>query len=50
MSTLFGGIDKSRDIRDIVSKLQSGASAICNESVAGTTISAKTAYCIYGVI
>lgn len=39
MSTLFGGMDKSRDIRDIVDKLQNGTSAICNESVAGTTIS-----------
>lgn len=38
MSTLFGGKSKSRDIVDIVAKLQDGASAICNESVAGHAI------------
>ena len=36
MSTLFGGKSKSRDIADIVAKLQDGTNAICNESVAGT--------------
>ncbi|WP_300944255.1 hypothetical protein [uncultured Duncaniella sp.] len=39
MSTLFGGMSKSRDIRDIVAMLQEGTSAICNESVAGHEIS-----------
>lgn len=38
MSTLFGGKNKSRDIVDIVAKLQDGATAICNESVAGHAI------------
>lgn len=40
MSTLFGGVDKSRDLRDLVDKLQGGASAICNESVANAKVSA----------
>lgn len=39
MSALFGGKNKSRDISDIVTKLQNGTSAICNESVAGQAIS-----------
>ena len=40
MSTLFGGNDKSHDIRDIVDRLTAGSAPICNESVAGTTVSA----------
>lgn len=40
MSALFGGKTKSRDIVDIVTLLQEGAGAICNESVAGSNISA----------
>ena len=37
MSVLFGGKSQSHDIRDIVSELtEGGASAICNEAVAGT--------------
>lgn len=43
MSTLFGGMSKSRDIRDIVAMLQEGTSAICNESVAGHEISTMNA-------
>ena len=39
MSVLFGGKSQSRDIRDIVAKLQEGTNAICNESVAGRSIS-----------
>lgn len=40
MSALFGGKNKSRDIGDIVAKLQDSTNAICNESVAGHPISA----------
>lgn len=43
MSALFGGMTKSRDIRDIVAMLQEGTSAICNESVAGQEISTMNA-------
>lgn len=40
MSVLFGGKSQSHDIRDIVSELtEGGASAICNEAVAGTEVS-----------
>lgn len=39
MSSLFGGINKSRDINTIVASLQGGTTAICNESVAGKAIS-----------
>lgn len=40
MSNLFGGMNKSRDIADIIEKLNGGANAVCNESVAGTNMSA----------
>lgn len=40
MSTLFGGNDKSHDIRDIIDRLTAGSAPICNESIAGTTVSA----------
>jgi len=40
MSTLFGGKDKSHDIRDIVERLSKGSAPICNEAVANTTVSA----------
>lgn len=39
MSVLFGGNSQSHDIATIVEELQGGASAICNESVAGTKVS-----------
>ena len=39
MGVLFNGKSQSRDIHDIVAELQNGASGICNESVAGTTLS-----------
>ena len=38
MSTLFGGIDKSRDIAQIVEKLRGGTNALVNENVAGQEI------------
>lgn len=39
MSALFGGKNKSHDINDIVTRLQGGTKAICNESVAGKDVS-----------
>ena len=38
MSTLFGGMNKSRDIKDIVEKLREGGDAMINES-AGKEVS-----------
>lgn len=43
MSALFGGKTKSHDIGEIVAMLQEGASAICNESVAGQEINTLNA-------
>lgn len=40
MSVLFGGtIGKNRDVKDLVEMLRDGSSAICNESVANTSLS-----------
>ena len=40
MSTLFGGMSKNHDIREIVAELSESTNAICNESVAGSAMSA----------
>ncbi len=39
MSQLFGGMNKSHDVRDLVNELQETSKVSFNESVAGTTLS-----------